>query len=307
MFSAVEKMLTDYAKTIGFDAAVVIAANSPGTFPFFQNWIQTGKHAGMNYLAKNVDARSHPNSVLSGVKSLVMLAAKYQTVLNSEQALQNAFFDENADGKIASYACGLDYHIWFRQRFALLREYHKKHFPQGKCRGVVDTAPLLERQFAADAGIGFVGKNTMLINPNWGSRFFLGVFLSTEDLPTNAAKLPNSVGCGDCRQCLDACPCGALEAPYTLNAEKCINYWTIESRDAIPGTIREKLGQNVFGCEICQNACPWNKPKESASGWISKTVFEQMSAEEFEQKFFQTPLFRTSLERILEVFNNDPN
>jgi epoxyqueuosine reductase len=275
--------LQSAAFELGFELCGVTSAKQPKTFDAFERWIDAGQHAGMNHLAEKRSARKHPDFVLRGVRSILMLGVSFATVLGSEDHPVRQL------AGVAEYARGMDYHAWVRQRFRKLAIKHGELFPNGRCRGVVDTAPILEKQFAVEAGLGQIGYNTLLINPKYGSKIFLAAFLSTEYLqtnsqanlqtnsPTNSQTDSNAtdinvidsnigtsestaiISCNDCRRCLTACPTGALVQPFVLDARRCLNYWTIEHRDEIPTEIQKKLGQCFFGCDICVNICPYNR------------------------------------------------
>jgi epoxyqueuosine reductase len=241
------------AQKLGFDLCGICAAKSPETFEAYRRWINAGMFAGMSYLAERLSARNHPDSILPGVRSLLLLGVSYTMVLNSEDHPV-----KQVTG-IAEYARGIDYHHWIRKRLKLLAIQHQQRYPHGKCRGVVDTAPILEKQFAADAGLGRFGKNTLLIHPRFGSKFFLAALLSTEELTPITHPILMDDPCRDCNRCLEACPTGALTEPYVLDARRCLNYWTIEQHGKIPQEIADKLGNRFFGCDTCQAVCPANR------------------------------------------------
>jgi epoxyqueuosine reductase len=255
--------LKSAAIEFGFELAGVVQAGQPQTFNAFEHWLDAGYYAGMNHLAEKRNARKSPESLLRGVRSILMLGVSFATVLDSEKHPVQQLTG------IAEYARGIDYHGWIRQRLKRLAVRHRELFPNGRCRGVVDTAPILEKQFAANAGLGWIGKNTLLINPKFGSKIFLAAFLSTEQWKTNSANSTGSENsgnsrdlennCGDCRCCLDACPTQAFVEPFILDARRCLNYWTIEHRSGVPAEIRTKCGNRFFGCDTCQNVCPWNQ------------------------------------------------
>lgn len=263
------EILKRTALELGFELSGVVRADVSSGYEIFHRWIDAGRHAGMDYLARHREARRHPKSVLPGVRSILVLAVSYEKVLESEDHPV-----KNLSG-IAESARGVDYHHWVRPRLRSLSEKHRELFPEARCRGAVDTAPILERQCAVEAGLGRIGKNTMLLTPEFGSKFFLAELLSTEPLePDPSDSKPNP--CGDCRRCLDACPTGALIEPYVLDARRCLNYWTIEHRGEIPEEIRSRLGNRYFGCDICQNACPWNenRPKIPEGGTDPRSLDE---------------------------------
>jgi epoxyqueuosine reductase len=243
-------------RQLGFELYGIIPAGAAKTFPAFERRIESGRYASITYLAEQREARRHPASILPGVKSLIMLGVSYAAVLNSTPHPVKQLTG------IADYARGIDYHTWIRRRFKVLADTHRELFPNGRCRGVTDTAPLLEKEFAAQAGLGFIGKNTLLINDQLGSKLFLGAFLSTEELDTgskpNGGTEPKTFSCGNCTKCIEACPGGALTAPYILDSRQCISY-----RNQF---LAENTGSYFFGCDICQDVCPHNRhiPKEAA-------------------------------------------
>ena len=203
----------------------------------------------MEYIPRRAAAYEHPKHVLDGARSLLMLATAYRTEEPAEPA--------PGQGMIARYAWGTDYHDVIRERLHALADFHRELTPGAAVRGVVDTAPLLEREFAELAGLGWVGKNTLLLNRRLGSWFLLAALLTSETL---AYDEPTTTGhCGTCRACIDACPTGAIVEPYRLDARKCISYLTIELRESIPPEQRDSIGQRIFGCDICQDVCPFNR------------------------------------------------
>ena len=241
--------LKEESRRLGFKAAGVCPAVSPPGIGHFHRWLADGFAGEMSYLADRVDAYSHPRQVLDGARSILMLAASYRTVGPAETAAGH--------GRVSRYAWGTDYHDVLRRRLRGLADFHCRLTPQAGVRGVVDTAPLLEREFAQLAGLGWIGKNTLLLNRDLGSWFFLAALLTTEELAYDQ-PFP-SEHCGTCRACLDACPTGALVDAYRLDARKCISYLTIELRGSIPAPLRERQGEWLFGCDICQEVCPWNR------------------------------------------------
>ena len=283
---------------IGFDPVGVCRAEPAATFPAFVDWLEEtlrdGVCRGMTWLLRQRDARRHPAAVLPEVKSLIVAGLSYESVHPEILSLFHPVGRlstrcPNGFGLVAEYARGLDYHDVMRAKLRQLAETHHALFPGAKTRIAVDTAPLLEREYAVRAGLGQYGKNTMLINDRHGSRFFLGLLLSTADLQETAAgnasdrfnpsltfravvscdmthNPPESGSlCGDCRRCIDACPTGAFSIPYRLDARKCINYWSIEHPgNDIPREIAVQFGKRLFGCETCQSVCPFNKPGKTS-------------------------------------------
>ena len=237
------------AERIGFDAVGFARADPPSSFPAFMSWIDSGHHAGMDYLAKLSGARGHPSSILAGVKTVVMLSMVYGRRDNDPTG--------PTQGKVARYARGLDYHRGLWDRLDKLLGWVKQEVPNAQGRGVCDTAPLLERDFASRAGLGWIGKNTMLIDRNLGSFTVIAALLLDVEIEPDPPHARNH--CGTCTRCLDACPTDAFASPYVLNANKCISYWTIEHKGMIANDMADRLDGWVFGCDICQDVCPWNR------------------------------------------------
>jgi len=233
------------AVELGFDRVGVADARTPPDYDRFREWLDAGRAAGMQYMERHAEARAHPDSVLEGVRSVVMVSLVY-----GEPAGESP---RSAPGKIARYARGTDYHQVLRARLADLLDWLKRERPEIEGRAVVDTAPLLERDYARLAGLGWIGKNTLLIDRRLGSFTFLGALLVDLDLEPDPPHV--SAHCGTCTRCLDACPTGAFDGPYQLDAGRCISYWTIEHRGAIPDEQADRLDGWVFGCDVC----PWNR------------------------------------------------
>jgi epoxyqueuosine reductase len=237
------------ARSLGFDAAGVARAEGGAHTAYLREWLARGYGGEMAYLARRVEARSDPRQVLEGARSVIAVGFVYDPGERPEPAVP-AF-------RVARYAGGDDYHDVLTDR---LRALEAGLAPLAghpvRTRGYVDTGPVLERAFAAQAGLGWIGKNTCLIDPRLGSYLFLGVVLT--DLPLEPGT-PEPDHCGSCRACLDACPTDAFPEPYVLDATRCISYTTIELRGAIPESMRSGQGDWGFGCDICQEVCPWNQ------------------------------------------------
>jgi epoxyqueuosine reductase len=237
------------ARELGFSlAGICQAASAPGA-ECLVDWLNAGFGGEMAYLANRLDAYTHPRYVLEGVRSLVMLGWEYR--------LDEPVAPLPGEGRVSRYAWGdVDYHDLLRDRLRQLAERLAELAPGCRVRGVVDTAPLLEREFAQLAGLGWVGKNTLLLNHRIGSWFFLAALLTDADLtPDDPWEADH---CGSCRACLDACPTQAFPAPYVLDASRCVSYLTIELRGPVPVPLRQGLGDWLFGCDVCQEVCPWN-------------------------------------------------
>lgn len=243
----VAAMIKSQGRTLGFDL-VGIATASPSDFrDYLQQWLGTAQHGEMSWLAKRFEERTDPATYLPGAKSVICVAINYHVPL---QATESA----GMQGRIARYALGDDYHALIKQRLFKLADWLRT---QVGCetRVAVDTAPVMEKDLSARAGVGWVGKNTCLINENIGSWLLLGEILTTLELPPDQ---PGVDRCGTCTRCLDACPTGAITAPYQLDARKCISYLTIEHRCEINPALASQIGDWLYGCDICQDVCPWN-------------------------------------------------
>jgi epoxyqueuosine reductase len=239
------------AMGLGFDAVGIAPAVSPPGYPDFLRWLEAGRAAGMAYLSRNQVARGHPSSMLDGVRSLVMVSLVYG---GDEQETQHAF---PSQGKVARYARGGDYHALIWRKLGELLEWLRGECPGINGRAVADTAPLLERDFARLAGLGWIGKNTMLIDRKLGSFTFLGALLVDAELEYDAPH--DTDHCGSCTLCLDLCPTQAFIGPYQLDAGRCISYWTIEHRGMLSESRAAEFDGWAFGCDVCQEVCPWNR------------------------------------------------
>ena len=252
--------IVDQAKSLGFELCGVVRAERFPELDQTSEWLARGYAGEMKYLAD--PRRSDPRSVLPGIQSVIVCLLNYNTAQPLSTAPSVLGADGEPHGWISRYAWGDDYHEVLRDRLDGLVEYLCERFAEPfEARAYVDTGPIQERVLAKYAGLGWLGKNTLLLNQMLGSFFFLGVILTTLDLePTlGANELPPPDLCGSCRRCLDACPTQAFVEPYVMDARKCISYLTIELRSSIPEEYREAMGNHVFGCDICQDVCPWNR------------------------------------------------
>ena len=292
--------LKEESSRLGFDLAGATPAIASPDFDYLSRWIADGCAAEMHYFADRLDAYRHPGGVLEGVKSILMLGMNYRTVEPIEPGAGQA--------RVSRFAWGTDYHEVIRDRLHQLADFHRKLVPVARVRGVVDTAPLFEKRFGQLAGLGSIGKNTTLINQRLGSWFFLAALLTTEQLVYDEPATADC--CGTCRACLDACPTGALVEPGSLDARKCISYLTIESRGdkAVKGDspifAETKTGAVpgawLFGCDVCQGACPWNRHTPSTTERAfypgpkmnPVDISELLALDEpgFRRRFRQTPL-----------------
>ena len=261
-------------------------AEPPEHGPALERWIEAGHAGGMGYLGRRLGERLDPRRVLPGAASVVAVALNY-------------YQGESADpswAPVARYAWGRDYHDVIAPRLERLGAYLEEACG-ARSRGYVDTGPVLERDLAARAGLGWIGKNTMLLRPGLGSWFFIGVLLTTAELGRDA-PLPDR--CGSCRACLDACPTEAFVAPYVLDARRCISYLTIEHRGEIEAELGSRMGEWQFGCDLCQSACPWNRkaPVTGEAAFAPSAPYPgagavlEMTDDELRRRFAGTPLLR---------------
>ncbi len=286
------------AARLGFPFAGITSLAPPPHLETFMNWVDAGRHAGMGYLssAPNIEKRSSPSLNLPEAKSILFFSIPYMP--SQPGVLQPG----SLAGKVASYAWGMDYHDIIPPRLRELAQRIDNHLGcQVAYRAYADTGPVLERDLAQRAGLGWAGKNTCLIHPKRGSFFFLAeLFVDIElerDLPFLADQ------CGNCRRCIDACPTGCIREDRTLEAGRCISYQTIENKGSIPLNLRPNIGNWVFGCDACQQVCPWNRfahadevdPAFQARAGVSAPDLLaeiQMDAQAFNRKFRFSPVRR---------------
>lgn len=245
-------MVKQRARELGFDLVGIAPVTNPPTYPYFLDWLAKGYHATMAYMERRKEERKDVRSLLPDAKAVIVAAISY-FVPNT-----TAPKPEEPVGQVARYAWGLDYHEVVRRKLGALLDYLKAllgDWVQGKA--YVDTGPILERDIAVQAGLGWFGKNTCLIHPRLGSYLFLGELIVNVPLMPDEPFSRNH--CGKCVRCIVACPTGAIVAPYQLDASRCISYLTIELRGSIPRHLRPLIGTWVFGCDICQEVCPWNR------------------------------------------------
>ena len=258
--TAVTQWIGQQASLLGFDLCGVVSADVFPELAHYREWIERGFQGEMKYLED--PRRQNPSLVLDPLRSIIVCALNYNTEAPSSVEAAVAMRGENSRGWISRYAWGDDYHevLWTKLNALelLLRQKFREPFLS---RAYADTGPVAERVLAKHAGLGWLGKNTLLLNEKLGSWFFLGVILTSLELPASVAaeELPLADLCGHCRQCIDACPTGALIEPYVMDARRCISYLTIELRGPFPAEFREQLGWQVYGCDICQDVCPYNR------------------------------------------------
>ena len=239
------------ANDLGFPLVGVTSPDPPDHLDFFQEWLKSGYQGSMNWLGsdRSLERRSDPKAILPECRSILVLGCPYPAPRGNVKG-----------GNIAAYALNKDYHDVLEDRLLLLMEKIEDQVGEAiPNRWYVDTGPILEKELAMRAGLGWIGKNTTLINKEIGSYFFIAEILLGMDLIVDSPITEHF--CGTCTRCLDTCPTGALIKPYTLDANRCISYLTIEHRGEIAEETRSRMGDWIFGCDICQIVCPWNKPE----------------------------------------------
>jgi epoxyqueuosine reductase len=297
------EQLKEQAFVLGFQSVGVAPAVQPPHLEAYREWLGKGFGASMAYLSEQLPLKEHPDRLLPGAKSVIAVTLNY-----NQPSLQST-----GSPRIAKYALGRDYHKVLRGKLRKLGAWVQSEYPGSKCRPCVDSAPVMERDFANLAGLGFFGKNTMLIDPKRGSWFFIGLLLTTANFEPDQ---PFEGGCGSCTKCIDACPTGAIvyeDQRWQLNADRCISYLTIEHRGEIDPDHARKMGDWTFGCDVCQDVCPFNQPRENnperglkteepdfqqLRTWPNLEELSQISAEDWDELTRGTAIRRTGHEGI---------
>lgn len=283
----VKERLVEKARELGFAECRVAPAEPAAHREAFMAWVEAGTFGDMAWMARDPERRSDPRIVLEGAKSVVVLAMNY--FQGGERP--------NEEYRIARYAWNDDYHDMMLRRVKTLASFLEEQ--GGNQRSYVDTGPMLERDFASEAGLGWNGKSTMQIHRGLGTWFFLAEILTTLDLPPDEKEHDY---CGRCTRCVDACPTKAITAPHQMDARRCISYLTIEHKGSIPEEFRRAMGARIYGCDDCLDACPWNRfaqESREATFQAREAVFDKglrdfliLSDEEFRALFSKSPIKR---------------
>ncbi|MDX2078816.1 MAG: tRNA epoxyqueuosine(34) reductase QueG [bacterium] len=299
-----EQALKQKAIELGFNVIGIIPAQPANTLNAYFNWIESEMHGTMGYMARpdRQIRRKDLNYVLNGAKSLILVGVDYRSMMSP------SILADPSRGRIASYAWGYDYHDWLTPRLEALATWFcdKTNI---RYKAYVDTGAILERAHAQEAGLGFVGKNTMLIHPRRGSYFFIGEIL-TDYVFEQYDEPHKPTLCGTCTRCLNACPTDAFPEPYILDARKCISYLTIEHKGEIDMALRPKMGNWIYGCDICQEVCPWNRfviptmqpyflPQDINHVAPPLADVLMLDKERFTAIFAKTPIERIGYERLI--------
>jgi epoxyqueuosine reductase len=287
--TVINQALTEKARALGFIGIGFSEPRIPIHFDFFLSWLEDVEVGDMTYLKRHVDLRKHPERLLDGLQTIISLAYPYPATKPS-----------TPDGYSASrYATPdqEDYHLRLRRLTKQLCTLIAEAFPGSRSRVCVDSAPIMERSFAVTGGIGFVGKNTMLIVPGHGSYCFLVEILTTAPFQIPPVMEMES-GCGTCTKCIEACPTGALSAPFHMNVTRCLSYLTIEAKHDIDKKLAGKMGNTFFGCDVCQEVCPLNKAEAPVIVLPSTDRIVQMSGGDFKGIFGKTAFERAGLNKL---------
>jgi epoxyqueuosine reductase len=301
--SSLGNQIKQKAYELGFELAGIAPATEADGFAHLRDWLNQGYAGEMDYLSRHAEARRHPESMLPNVKSVVMVGINYKSPDDPRERSSSS----RGLGRVSIYAGGADYHDVLRGKLKALLAWIQQQAPEVRGRAVIDTAPLLERDFARRAGLGWFGKNTMLIDKKLGSYFFLGALLLDLELTPDAPF--ETSHCGTCTRCLDSCPTDAFVGPYELDARRCISYLTIELRGPIQEDLRAPMGDWIFGCDVCQEVCPWNRkspfgvePLLQPSVTGTRVDLEELLSlddDAFRARFRDTPLMRTGRAGLL--------
>ncbi|KFN52092.1 hypothetical protein N790_12795 [Arenimonas malthae CC-JY-1] len=251
--TALARAIRAWGAELGFQQVGIAGIELGEDEAHLRDWLAKGQHGAMDYMARHGDKRSRPAELVPGTLRVLSARMDYGT---GDDTAAWATLERGEDAYVARYALGRDYHKVMRNRLQKLADRIAGEIGPFGYRAFVDSAPVLERALARDAGLGWIGKHSCLINKSAGSWFFLGEIYTDLPLPVD---VPASAHCGTCTRCLQVCPTQAIVAPYRVDARRCISYLTIELKEAIPEELRPLMGNRIFGCDDCQLACPWNK------------------------------------------------
>ncbi|WP_247235375.1 tRNA epoxyqueuosine(34) reductase QueG [Telluribacter sp. SYSU D00476] len=292
------KFLKAKAIELGFDFCGISKAGFlEEEAPRLEEWLARNYHGQMAWMANHFDKRLDPRKLVDGARSVVTVLLNYYP----EQPLP----DTDDTYKISKYAYGTDYHYVLKDKLKALLDALREEVGEVGGRAFVDSAPVMDKAWAARSGLGWIGKHTNLLNRDLGSFFFIGELILDVDLAPDG---PIKDYCGTCTRCVDACPTDAIVEPYVVDGSKCISYFTIELKEAIPDEVRGKFGNWVFGCDICQDVCPWNRfarPHQTSEftppaqlAELTSKDWEEITEEVFREVFRRSPLKRTKLEGL---------
>ncbi len=300
--SEIKEYIKTVSNEIGFAECRFASAQSSmdSELVHYQNWLANGFHCDMKYLEKYLDIRQNVRLLLEDAQSVIVLAHLYRTNFDYDNSQSNS-------GKISRYAWGDDYHIVLKEKCKNLIEKISSKFG-GDFRVCIDTAPILERAWASRSGIGWQGKNGNVIHPRFGSYFFIAIILTTLKIPEDS---PIQEQCGDCQNCINACPTNAIVRPKVIDARKCLAYWTVEAKSIYekPKHIADNMNGRLFGCDICQEVCPWNINSSCTTNdhrfnpRFNQTALDldyilNLEQEKFSKRFKNSPIKRIKLQGL---------
>lgn len=293
------EIVTDKAKQLGFDlVGFAPAVKLTNELSNLNKWLERGYQAGMQYMERNLDKREDVKKILPSAKSVISLAINYYTPEEYE--------NDNLSGKVSRYAWGKDYHLIIWEKLRELEEVLKEIDPGFESVSYVDTGPVMDKAWAVRAGIGWLGKHTNVINRDYGSWFFIANVICNREFEY-PEQIPDF--CGTCTACIDACPTSAIVEEYVVDSNKCISYLTIENKGEIPSEFKDKFGNWIFGCDICQDVCPWNTKFSivtrvtefnpyPGNKQLNLEEVEYMNEAEFKSRFASSPIKRAKLEGL---------
>lgn len=293
--ASLTQKLKEKSREVGFSLVGITSPDPPAHLDLYQRWLKLGRNGEMNYLAteRAVDRRTDPKRILPECRSILVLGIPYDNPISQPRP-------KTGEGRIAAYAWGQDYHEVLAPKLKAIMEYAESLVGQPiPNRWYTDSGPMLERELAQRAGLGWIGKNTMLINPQKGSYFLLAeILLGLEMEFDNPITIDH---CGSCRRCIEACPTNCIVEDRTLEATRCISYLTIELKGAVPNDLRPKMENWIFGCDVCQIVCPWNERFAPAKGDtafsnLQHTVLSQeikLRTSDFNKKYKSSPIQRS--------------
>jgi len=282
----------------GFDACGISKIEAlTNERAYLKKWLAKGFHGDMGYMERNIEKRTDPSVLVEGAQSVISVLLNYYP---EEQLPESSHY------KISKYAYGTDYHYIIKEKLQHLMDYIEQEFPGTPMRMFTDSAPVLDKSWAIRSGLGWMGKHSLLINKQMGSFFFIGEIIVGLDLQADAPYEKDY--CGTCTKCIEACPTDAITEAYVLDAKKCISFLTIEAKQDVPVEFKDQLNNWIFGCDICQDVCPWNskaKPSSEAAFRLSddlllmkKEDWEQMDKLKFNQLFKNSPIKRGGFKRL---------
>ena len=261
------------------------------------SWLDRGFHSGMSYMERNLDKRQDVSLILEGAKSVISLGMNYYS--------EDEFSNSPEFGKVSQYAWGKDYHLVMWEKLDQLITELKEIDPKFEAKSYVDTGPVMDKVWAKHGGLGWVGMHSNIINRQFGSWFFIATIITNYNFDSSSIVTDH---CGSCTACIDACPTDAIVEPYVVDANKCISYLTIENKSEIPSEFKNKFEGWIFGCDICQDVCPWNKKfstvtmveefRSTENKEIELTTVNKLTNSQFKKKYLSSPISRTRLKGL---------